>query len=91
MKQTFNILVFLLLCLPTVINAQSNGQNEQCGTEFTPEMEARLLQNIATAKRLSLPSATRTTTYVPVKFHLVGNNDGTQRVEKIEFIPLFVP
>jgi hypothetical protein len=82
MKQTLNILVLLLLCLPTFMNGQSNNVKEQCGTDFTPEMEARLLQNIATAKRLNLPSVSRTTTYVPVKVHLVGNNDGTQRADK---------
>jgi hypothetical protein len=81
MKQTFKILVFLLLCLPTFISAQSSG-NEPCGTEFTPEMKTRLLQNIATAKALNLPSANRTTTYVPIKFHLVAESDGTGRVKK---------
>lgn len=87
MKQTFKILVFLLLCLPMLINAQSNDANEQCGTDFTPEMETRLLRNIATAKRLNLPSISRTTAYVPVKFHLVGNNDGSQRMNKNRVYP----
>lgn len=82
MKQTFNILAFLMLCLPTFISAQSNRQAEQCGTEFTPEMEARLLQNIATAKALNLPGVNRTTTYVPIKFHLVAESNGTGRVQK---------
>ncbi len=80
MKQTFKILVVLLLCVPTFIFAQNNGQNEKCGTEFTPEMEARLLQNIATAKALGLSNgANRTTTFVAVKFHLVANSDGSSR------------
>ena len=82
MKQTFKILTFLMLFLPTFISAQSNGSAEQCGTEFTPEMEARLLQNIALAKALNLPSANRTTTYVPIKFHLVAESDGSGRVKK---------
>jgi hypothetical protein len=82
MKQTFNILAFLLLCLPTFISAQSNRQTERCGTEFTPDMEARLLQNIATAKALNLNGTSRTTTYVPIKFHLVAETDGTGRAQK---------
>jgi hypothetical protein len=82
MRQTFNILVLLLLCLPTFISAQNNSLNEPCGTDFTPEMEARLLQNIALAKALNLPSANRTTTYVPIKFHLVAESNGTGRVKK---------
>ena len=86
MKQTLNILIVLLLCLPTIILAQSNEINKDekpvCGTEFTPDMEARLLQNIETAKQLNLPNANRTTTYVKMKFHLVGNNDGSGRISR---------
>lgn len=83
MKQTFNILVVLMLCLPIFVTAQNNGNNgqkEACGTEFTPDMEARLLRNIATAKRLGLPAASRTTTYVALNIHLVANNDGSQTI-----------
>lgn len=86
MKQTFNILVVLLLCLPTFISAQNNEpvktQKEECGTDFTPAMEARLLQNIETAKRLNLSAGSRTTTYIKVKFHLLANDNGTGRVSK---------
>jgi hypothetical protein len=90
MKQTFNILIVLLLCLPTIISAQNGetaeGEKPVCGTEFTPAMEARLLQNIETAKRLNLPSANRTTTYVKMKFHLVGNNDGSGRISRAKVL-----
>lgn len=78
MKQIFNILFVLLLCLPSIVIAQS----EECGTDFTPEMEARLLQNIAKSKQMDLSSSSRTTTYVGVNFHLVGNNDGSSRGTK---------
>lgn len=80
MKQTFNILFVLLLCLPTLMFAQNNGnQKEVCGTDFTPEMESRLLRNIAAAKQLGLPAESRVITYVGINFHLVGNNDGSSR------------
>ncbi len=79
MKQTFKILIALMLCLPTMIFAQ---QREICGTDFTAEMEARQLRNIANAKLLGLPSASRAITYLGIKFHLVGNNDGSSRVSE---------
>lgn len=77
MKQTFKILIALMLCLPTMMFGQ---QTEVCGTDFTPEMEARQLRNIANAKLLGLPAANRVVTYLGIKFHLVGNNDGSQKV-----------
>lgn len=86
MKQTFNILVVLMLCLPIFVSAQNDelvkAEKQVCGTEFTPAMEARLLQNIATAKRMNLSNESRTTTYVKMKFHLLANNDGTGRISK---------
>ncbi|MFK7948280.1 MAG: T9SS type A sorting domain-containing protein [Saprospiraceae bacterium] len=82
MKQVFNILIVLLLCLPTFVLAQNN-ENPVCGTEFTPEMKARLIENIETAKSLNLSSSSsRTTQYIKVKFHLVANNDGTGRISQ---------
>lgn len=75
-----------MLCLPTFLSAQTDepvrNEKEVCGTDFTPAMENRLLRNIEMAKRLNLPAASRTTTYVKVKFHLVANNDGSGRISR---------
>ncbi len=78
MKQTFKIFIALMLCLPTMMFAQ---EREICGTDFDADMKARQLRNIANAKLLGLPASNRNITYLGIKFHLVGNNDGSQRVQ----------
>jgi hypothetical protein len=79
MKKILNTLIVLMLFSQTISFAQENGT---CGTVFDEASKARLLDNIATAKRLGLTGSSRTTTYVAVKIHLVANSDGTSGVDR---------
>jgi hypothetical protein len=75
MKGITNFLLVILLCVPTLFFAQKN----QCGTDFTSEMELRLHNNIRVANDLGLTTAPRVTRYIPIKFHILANNDGTSK------------
>lgn len=69
----FQKYVFLVSCLLLSVSA---SHAQWCGTKGE-ELVARLLENKAALRES--PVQFRSTRYVPIKFHLVGRNDGTGR------------
>ena len=79
MNKNLSLLMIFLLLVPFTAVLSQNGTQEKCGTEFTPEMEARLLRNIATSKQQNF-NKNGVITYVPVKVIRVADNNGSGRV-----------
>ena len=82
MKRTFTILFSLLLAGSFQLNSQTNHTETAMVCGVSPETNQKILQNLEENKAYldEFPVRFRSTTYVPVKFHLVAKSDGSDRV-----------
>ena len=60
-----------LLSLSTLLQAQT-----PCGTVLSPEMKARLIDYHANPEKYTASHTTRTVYYLPLKIHIVGDDNG---------------
>jgi len=80
MQKKATLTVILLSCLFSFSWAQ---HHPQCGTSLSTfqKIEKRLIENKTYLKKHPIATSRNAITYLPIKFHLVGEDDGSGRVE----------
>jgi hypothetical protein len=65
----------VVLCY-SFLTISAFAQNSNCPTTLSPEQLRRLKQFQISLDANGMPAKSAATTYVPIKFHIIGNNEG---------------